>query len=663
MDENRKVMRCAIYTRKSTEEGLEQNFNTLQAQRESAEAYIRSQQLAGWVALDERYDDGGFSGASLERPAMKELLRAIEAGKIDCVVVYKVDRLSRSLLDFARLMSVFDGQGVSFVSVTQEFNTTTSLGRLTLNILLSFAQFEREIISERTRDKLSAARKKGKWIGGIPVLGYDVDPQGGRLVVNPEEAIQVREIFAVSEQAGTLAASLSEVHARGIMTKDWHSRGGRPHQGKNFSKQGLSALLSNVLYKGCIQHKGTVHAGEQEAIVDCDLWETVNRTLTLNRAAQHGRKHRKQEALLAGMARCGECGAELKPTFTMQGRRHVYYICAQGKRDCRQRPVAAQDLESSLRERLEKAVGRQPSTFAIQQAIERVRYSSVTRIVQVTLRDSTRFDYSLAAPLRRGVRGTKAPITGRIPRISKLMALAIKMEGLVREGKVSDYTALAAVGHVSKPRLTQIMNLTNLAPRYPGGAAVPTENHAGSGLDHGTPDAADPGSRRLEQPEEALQRHGHGAIEAPRKRATAGERTPGCFVECRTGVGWLFAERVKAFAVLFDGLHPQTHAFAELAAEEATHAVRLPAGGFHEGLQARSRGAFEQCDDAGGLGSLAVGFRRRYGRCGALLGAPSNSCRLLCFRSGGYGGRGFDGGRDFHLRGRGCIHNHSPFLG
>lgn len=465
MDENRKALRCAIYTRKSTEEGLEQNFNTLQAQRESAEAYIRSQQLAGWVALEDRYDDGGFSGASLERPAMKELLRAIEAGKIDCVVVYKVDRLSRSLLDFARLMSVFDGHGVSFVSVTQEFNTTTSLGRLTLNILLSFAQFEREIISERTRDKLSAARRKGKWIGGIPVLGYDVDPRGGRLVVNPTEAIQVREIFALCEQAGTLAAGLSQVNARGIKTKEWQSRGGRLHQGKTFTKQGLSALLSNVLYKGCIKHKGTVHVGEQEPIVDRDLWEKVNRTLTLNAAAQHGRKHHKQEALLAGVARCGECGAELKPTFTMRrGRRHVYYVCAQGRKNCRQQPVAAQDLEGSLRERLEKAVGPQPSMFAIQQAIERVRYSSVTRIVQVTLRDSTRFDYCLPAPNRRGLRGKKAATTGRIPRISKLMALAIKMEGLVREGKVSDYTALAAFGHVSKPRLTQIMNLTNLAP-------------------------------------------------------------------------------------------------------------------------------------------------------------------------------------------------------
>ena len=198
MNPSSPVVRCAIYTRKSTEEGLEQSFNTLQAQRESAEAYILSHKQEGWHAVPTIYNDGGFSGASLERPALQQLLSDMEAGRIDCVVVYKVDRLSRSLLDFARLLSLFDKRGVSFVSVTQDFNTSTSMGRLTLNILLSFAQFEREIIGERTRDKLSAARRKGKWIGGTPVLGYDVAPEGGRLVVNPAEAEQVREMFSIA---------------------------------------------------------------------------------------------------------------------------------------------------------------------------------------------------------------------------------------------------------------------------------------------------------------------------------------------------------------------------------------------------------------------------------------------------------------------------------
>ena len=192
--ENR-VIRCAIYTRKSTEEGLQQEFNSLDAQREAGEAFIASQKHEGWQVVAEHYDDGGYTGGNMDRPALQRLLAAVEARSVDCVVVYKVDRLSRSLMDFARIIEVFDQNGVSFVSVTQQFNTTTSIGRLTLNILLSFAQFEREIISERTRDKMSAARRKGKWIGGHPVLGYDIDPKGGRIIVNPEEAEQVRTIF------------------------------------------------------------------------------------------------------------------------------------------------------------------------------------------------------------------------------------------------------------------------------------------------------------------------------------------------------------------------------------------------------------------------------------------------------------------------------------
>src|SRR5215210_2420182 len=236
MDEKAKMVRCAIYTRKSTEEGLEQEFNTLQAQREAAEAYITSQRQAGWVAVAEHYDDGGFSGASLDRPALKRLLAGVETGGIDCVLVYKVDRLSRSLLDFGRLIELFDRFGVSFVSVTQEFHTTTSLGRLTLNILLSFAQFERELIGERTRDKLGAARRKGKWIGGLPVLGYDVDGQGGRLVINEAEAERVRKIFDTAKQAGSLEATLRAIHAQGLTTKEWTSKGGKHHAGRPFTR-------------------------------------------------------------------------------------------------------------------------------------------------------------------------------------------------------------------------------------------------------------------------------------------------------------------------------------------------------------------------------------------------------------------------------------------
>jgi site-specific DNA recombinase len=205
------IVRCAIYTRKSTEEGLDQEFNSLHAQREAGEAYIKSQKHLGWALVSTHYDDGGFTGGNLDRPALQQLLEDVDAHRIDCVVVYKVDRLSRSLLDFARLVDRFDQRAVSFVSVTQQFNTTSSLGRLTLNILLSFAQFEREIIGERTRDKMSAARRKGKWVGGTPVLGYDVDPAGGRLMVNEKESRRVRDIFALFVQHRSLSAVVAEL--------------------------------------------------------------------------------------------------------------------------------------------------------------------------------------------------------------------------------------------------------------------------------------------------------------------------------------------------------------------------------------------------------------------------------------------------------------------
>jgi len=211
---NLRTLNCAIYTRKSTEEGLEQEFNTLDAQRESAECYIKSQEAEGWVCLPEHYDDGGFTGGNMERPALKRLLADIEAGKVDCVVVYKVDRLSRSLMDFAKMLEVFERKRIAFISVTQQFNTTNSMGRLMLNVLLSFAQFEREIISERTRDKMAAARRKGKWVGGLAPLGYDVDPVAKRLKINDDESTRVRAIFELYLEVGSIVSTLKEIDRR-----------------------------------------------------------------------------------------------------------------------------------------------------------------------------------------------------------------------------------------------------------------------------------------------------------------------------------------------------------------------------------------------------------------------------------------------------------------
>src|SRR5690242_484799 len=240
------LVRCAVYTRKSTEEGLEQEFSSLDAQREAAEAYVRSQAGEGWALLPERYDDGGFTGGNMDRPALRRLLADIEAGKIDAVIVYKVDRLSRSLLDFARLMELFERHRVSFVSITQQFNSATSMGRLVLNVLLSFAQFEREIIAERTRDKIAATRRKGKWAGGRPLLGYDVDPRGGRLLVNVEEAQRVRAIFGLYLEHGGLLPVVQELERRGWANKRWQTKKGQQRGGRPFTKTSLHRLLTNV---------------------------------------------------------------------------------------------------------------------------------------------------------------------------------------------------------------------------------------------------------------------------------------------------------------------------------------------------------------------------------------------------------------------------------
>jgi site-specific DNA recombinase len=278
-----RMVGCAIYTRKSTGEGLDRDFNSLEAQREAAEAFILSQRDEGLGALPERYDDGGFRGGNLEGPALERLLADIRASEVDCVVVYKVDRLSRSLLDFARIIEIFERQSISFVSVTQQFNTTNSLGRLTLNILLSFAQFEREIIADRTRDKISAVRRKGKWTGGHPMLGYDIGPHGGRLLLNGDEAHQVRAIFKLYLDYNAMLPVVREIDRRGWHTKQRVTKRGEIQGGKPFTKGRLYRLLTNPIYTGNVEFKGQVYDGEHEAIVEAKTWERVQEILHRNR--------------------------------------------------------------------------------------------------------------------------------------------------------------------------------------------------------------------------------------------------------------------------------------------------------------------------------------------------------------------------------------------
>ncbi len=365
----RGVVRCAIYTRKSTEEGLEQEFNSLDAQREACEAYVSSQRHEGWVAIEERYDDGGFTGGNMDRPALKRLLSDIEDGRLDCILVYKVDRLSRSLLDFARMMEVFERHQVSFVSVTQQFNSANSMGRLTLNVLLSFAQFEREMIAERTRDKMSAARRKGKWVGGRPVLGYDVAPQGGRLLINEDEANQVKAIFQLYLEHRALMPVAQELQSRGWHNKRWTTKQGRDIGGEPWTKNAVFRTLSNIIYTGFVNYEGTVYQGEHPAIIDAAIWERVQEQLHKNGRTGGVQVRNKYGALLKGLLYCIPCERPMMHTYTAKkgSKLYRYYVCMHaqeaGWQNCPTKSVPAAAIESAIVEHI-RSVGLDGSVQA-----------------------------------------------------------------------------------------------------------------------------------------------------------------------------------------------------------------------------------------------------------------------------------------------------------
>ena len=327
-------IRCAIYTRKSSDEGLDQDFNSLDAQAEACAAYIASQRHEGWVAGKTRYDDGGISGGTLDRPALQRLLADIDTGHVQMVVVYKIDRLTRSLADFAKLVERFDAAGCSFVSVTQAFNTASSMGRLTLNVLLSFAQFEREVTAERIRDKIAASKKKGLWMGGVPPLGYEPhpDPKTRGLIVNSEEAETVRTIFALYDDLGCLNAVMGRANALGLRSKLHRFKSGRIQGGNRFSRGQIYAALRNPIYIGKISHKTQVWDGQHEPIIGEATWERVQEKLTAASARPRGRKSAARQlgarsiSPLTGKLR-DETGDRLTPTHTQRhGRQIRYYV-------------------------------------------------------------------------------------------------------------------------------------------------------------------------------------------------------------------------------------------------------------------------------------------------------------------------------------------------
>lgn len=356
-------IRCAIYTRKSTEDGLDQAFNSLDAQREACEAYIASQKHEGWKLLKAHYDDGGKSGGNLERPALKQLLSEIEAGRVDMVVVYKIDRLTRSLTDFAKLVERFDQGGASFVSVTQQFNTSTSMGRLTLNVLLSFAQFEREVTAERIKDKIAASKKKGMWLGGFPPYGYDKTEDGLR--INQSEAGIIRDLFEAYVRLGCVRKLLTYADGKNYRTRVLVFKSGRTRGGGRFNRGGIYHLLSNPLYIGKIKHHDQIFDGLHDPIIGHDLWEQVQSTLSNNRIKHRRRTNAASRSPLAGKL-YDTNGRKLTPSHACKGStRYRYYISTDPKQGCR---FSAKELEHVI----ETAIRTDPEyrTSKVQSKIE-----------------------------------------------------------------------------------------------------------------------------------------------------------------------------------------------------------------------------------------------------------------------------------------------------
>jgi site-specific DNA recombinase len=374
-----KPVRVAIYTRQSVASDLV--FGSIDAQRESIEAYVQSQRGEGWVALPTRYDDHGFSGGNTERPAFQRLVADVQAGKLDVIATYKTDRVSRSLPDFTSFMTLLEKHGVGFVSTTQSFDTRTSMGRLTLNILASFSQFEREVISERISDKLQATRRRGMWTGGRPILGYDVVAK--KLVVNADEADQVRAIFDLYVERGSIAEVMHELRARGWRNKTFVGKRGQAIAGREFTKATLHGLLTNALYRGQISTKDGLVPGEHEAIVTAEAWDAVQAQLASNR--QHGGAdvRNKSGALLRGLLRCGRCGSTMIHTFTTRGTvRNRYYTCTrthnEGKDACPGCRIPAGKFEGFVAQQIramgvDDALLTQTATAATKAAVRRRR--------------------------------------------------------------------------------------------------------------------------------------------------------------------------------------------------------------------------------------------------------------------------------------------------
>jgi len=480
--EEKKVIRCAIYTRKSTSEGLDQDFTSLDNQRESAESYIQSQKSQGWIALPDQYNDGGFTGANIDRPALQALTDDIKAGKVDCVVVYKVDRLSRSLIDFVKLLQFFEESKVTFVSVTQHFNTQTSMGRLTLNILLSFAQFEREIISERTKDKLGAARKKGRWTGGLPPLGYDIDRANKKIVVNPKEAEIIGLMFDLYIQEKSLRTVARLLNEKGLCTKSRIYKG-RPSGAIQFKNTNIQWMIRNQVYAGKNAYQGQIYDGLHEAIVSEETFRQANEILTGNRRERGSSKNTKSIGILSGLFRCKDCGVAMCHTYSKKGKfKYLYYVCLnaikRGHKNCPTKSVSADKIEDTvlgilrklnqepkLKEKAWKELRLEEKVGVVKVLLKEADYSTNDAILGLVLQgEEERREFKIDVKDLKRVKTAKKAEIKKEPKVRQNLALAHQIECLLDTGKINDVKQLTGHLNMSHARIHQLMAMTLLSP-------------------------------------------------------------------------------------------------------------------------------------------------------------------------------------------------------
>ncbi len=473
------IKRCAIYTRKSTEEGLDQAFNSLHAQREACEAYIKSQAHEGWKLVKTAYDDGGLSGGNMERPALRRLLADVVAGQVHTIIVYKVDRLTRSLADFAKIVDVLDGYGASFVSVTQQFNTTTSMGRLTLNVLLSFAQFEREVAGERIRDKVAASRRKGMWMGGSLPLGYDVKDR--ELVINEAEAKTVREIFDAYVRLGSVTDLQADLNRRGVVSKSWVSGTGRQWGGAKFGRGALYCLLRNPVYVGRVSHKGQVYEGRQAPIVELAIWEKAQQLLSSKSTPRQRRQVIPGGRLLTGRL-FDDQGNAMSPTYTTRpkGKRYAYYVSQALLQNEKERAgtvsrVPADEVERLVLEALATRGIAKSNTEIARQSIERVVvFKDRIEIIRPTgaaeeEREDGSTRRSIVVPAKLARRSGAKVLDDGIPApdqaVVRALARAHEWRSWLEEGQAHSYRDIASKAAVNPGYVQAVLPLAFLEPR------------------------------------------------------------------------------------------------------------------------------------------------------------------------------------------------------